>query len=358
VARLLKSFGELLREVGEFMESLEVGRRETERADVDPRLEGEEDDELDRFAERIEDLADELAGNRGQAQPATEEREGPRLRLGFQMRTKDDSAASDEQGDEQVFAVARTRGGVVAIPWDWVREPHPGVSGAPMAFNAEDPLGRRGRIPVEAVLGLWTRSEIENHEEPIAVLSSLDRSGPAGRFLEETTGGEAAASRRGAGDRDESADSSRHWRRALIVSPSALARRFLSKHLESFGFEVQEARDLGSAADLESVGVLFLDESLRQEWSTHPAARGKHPAVVLLTVEEQQLWVPPDGVLSGEPAHLPRPFARAEVEQVVSWLDSLSGREPGKTRHGGQAEDFWYFANPFGTPPGEHPGGR
>jgi hypothetical protein len=144
-----------------------------------------------------------------------------------------------------------------------------------------------------------------------------------------------------------------------IISPSALARRFLMRHLCDLGYEVLEARDLDDPllpADLRGVTALFLDESLQDDWASRPAAaRGEIP-IVLLTVDGE-LSVPRGGESPDRQAVLPRPFERAEVERVVRWLRALrtGGVNGGGTDNGNAEDDTWLFADPFGTArAGEH----
>jgi len=148
-----------------------------------------------------------------------------------------------------------------------------------------------------------------------------------------------------------------------VVSPSALARRFLMRHLDETGIEVHEARDLDDPllpADLEGAGALFLDESLQEHWSAHPMATTIRVPLVLLTVDGN-LRVPAAGVHSTEGAALPRPFERSEVETVVTWLRSLWDLDSagGNGAHGDSQNDTWLFADPFGNADaGKRPGGR
>jgi hypothetical protein len=144
-----------------------------------------------------------------------------------------------------------------------------------------------------------------------------------------------------------------------IISPSALARRFLMRHLCDLGYEVQEARDLDDPllpADLRGVAALFLDESLQDDWASRPAAaRGEIP-IVLLTVDGD-LSVPRSGELPAQQAVLPRPFERAEVERVVRWLRAMRTGDVsgGDTNDGNAEDDTWLFADPFGAArAGEH----
>ncbi|MBM3317250.1 MAG: hypothetical protein FJY75_05310 [Candidatus Eisenbacteria bacterium] len=136
-----------------------------------------------------------------------------------------------------------------------------------------------------------------------------------------------------------------------IISPSALARRFLMRHLCELGYEVLEARDLDDPllpADLKGVAALFLDESLQDDWASRPAATGGIP-LVLLTVGGE-LSVPPAGEPSPAKAVLPRPFERAEVERVVRWLRApgAGAADEGSGDHGHSRNDTWLFADPFG----------
>ncbi|MFH1144577.1 MAG: hypothetical protein V1774_08555 [Candidatus Eisenbacteria bacterium] len=147
--------------------------------------------------------------------------------------------------------------------------------------------------------------------------------------------------------------------RVWVASPSALARRFLMRHLGELGFEVLEARDLDDPllpADLKGVAALFLDESLLEDWKARPASLRVATPLVCLTVDEASLNVPPDGQCPPGGAVLPRPFERAQVERVVHWLRSLTrgGAPEGDGDHGAE-EDTWLFADPFGASrAGEH----
>ncbi len=138
-----------------------------------------------------------------------------------------------------------------------------------------------------------------------------------------------------------------------MASPSALARRFLIRHLDQKGLEVHEVRDLDDPhlpADLQNAGALFLDESLQEHWRAHPASAQARPPLVLLTVDGG-LRVPPDGISAEQGAVLPRPFERSEVESVVAWLRSLwkEGQAGESGYHGDEEDDTWIFADPFGT---------
>jgi hypothetical protein len=137
-----------------------------------------------------------------------------------------------------------------------------------------------------------------------------------------------------------------------IISPSALARRFLMRHLCELGYEVLEARDLDDPllpADLRGVAALFLDESLYDDWASRPAAAGGNIPLVLLTVDGE-LSVPRYGDPPSRTAVLPRPFERAEVERVVRWLRAsrTGGAEQEDGDHGNAQDDTWLFADPFG----------
>lgn len=126
------------------------------------------------------------------------------------------------------------------------------------------------------------------------------------------------------------------------------------RHLEHAGLEIHESSDLDDPllpADLGSVGALFLDESLQEQWRDHPAGRAGGPPLVLLTVDGV-LQVPAAGERSPHGAVLPRPFERCEVESVVGWLRSLwrGGGTAGDEHHGDEEDDTWLFADPFGSP--------
>jgi hypothetical protein len=146
--------------------------------------------------------------------------------------------------------------------------------------------------------------------------------------------------------------------RVWIVSPSALARRFLMRHLCDLGIDVLEARDLDDPllpADLRGVRALFLDESLLEDWKARPASTRGAPPLVCLTVDGA-LGVPAEGTAPPGGATLPRPFERSEVERVVQWLRSLRAGSPrGRTGDDGEEDDTWLFADPFGAArAGEH----
>ena len=141
-------------------------------------------------------------------------------------------------------------------------------------------------------------------------------------------------------------------KKVWIVSPSALARRFLMRHLDEMGLEVHEARDLDDPllpADLNSAGALFLDESLQERWGGHAASTLTELPLVMLTVDGA-LEVPSNGKITARKAMLPRPFERAEVESIVAWLHSLwLGSATRESDHHGEEDDTWLFADPFGS---------
>jgi len=146
-----------------------------------------------------------------------------------------------------------------------------------------------------------------------------------------------------------------------IVSPSALARRFLMRHLCELGYEVLEARDLDDPllpADLKGMAALFLDESLHEVWTAKPEPVRTARPVVLLTVDGE-LQVPAQASNSVPHAVLPRPFERSEVEHVVRWLRGLSGREAASENEGERRaeDDTWLFTDPFAdSRAGDDPG--
>jgi hypothetical protein len=158
--------------------------------------------------------------------------------------------------------------------------------------------------------------------------------------------GGASGASRDAGDRPPPAQ-------VCIVSPSALARRFLMRHLCDLGYEVLESRDLDDPllpADLRGIAALFLDESLQEEWSSRAAAaRGDLP-LVLLTVDGE-LRLPAVGDPAGREATLPRPFERSEVEQVAAWLQTLRGGGAGDPSgdDGLEQDDTWIFVDSGGS---------
>ncbi|MCK4412327.1 MAG: hypothetical protein KAY32_02160 [Candidatus Eisenbacteria sp.] len=154
--------------------------------------------------------------------------------------------------------------------------------------------------------------------------------------------------------RDEDSRVERVW----IVSPSALARRFLMRHLRELGADVLEARDLDDPllpADLKGGTALFLDESLLEDWKARPASTRGAPPLVCLTVDGA-LSVPREGTSPPGGAILPRPFERSEVERVIHWLRSLrQGSSRGGYGDDGEEDDTWFFADPFGAArAGEH----
>ncbi len=154
--------------------------------------------------------------------------------------------------------------------------------------------------------------------------------------------------------RREIAEPERVW----VASPSALARRFLQRHLTDLGFEVLEARDLDDPllpADLGGVRALFLDESLLEDWKARAMSSGRLPPLVSLPLDGE-LAVPPDGCYPPGGAVLPRPFERTQVERVVHWLRTLPGGcAPEDEGDHGEEDDTWLFADPFGaTRAGEH----
>ncbi len=247
--------------------------------------------------------------------------------------------------------------GRIAFPWTWVVDTRFSAEGGPVALTVASGTQRR-ELGVRRVVGLWTRAELSRSDEPARWLNSaaeLPADPPAERALgavdarpesrfsiEECLAGE---------------DGEGAARRVWIASPSALARRFLMRHLVDLGFEVHEARDLDDPllpADLRGVSALFLDEGLLDDWRARSATSG--PPLVRLTVEGA-LSVPPDGICPPQGAILPRPFERSEVERIVRWVCSLrpGARSGGIREHGDEEDDTWLFADPFGAArAGEH----
>lgn len=281
--------------------------------------------------------------------------------------------------DDELFLVCEQAGERVALPWSWVVGTRLSLEGSPEGFTLSDGHGER-ELQVGRVLGLYTRQEIAELDEPVHWIASVAEMPPSP--VPEPSAPEPLGPRPPAPEpfplrpaepirptialalekhaREEPCPSP-ELRLAWIASPSALARRFLMRHLVDLGFEVHEARDLDDPmlpADLKGVAALFLDESLLEDWRTRlPVAAGP-PPVVLLTVDGA-LSVPPDGTCPPQGAVLPRPFERSEVERVVAWLCSLrrGARSGGSAEHGDEEDDTWLFADPFGAArAGEHSG--
>lgn len=301
----------------------------------------------------------------------------------------------------------------LAIPWGWIVDTQLSQAGAPEAFtlmNGEDVR----KMKVKKVRGIWSAKELQDWSEDVHWVTDLKQlAHPSLLGVAEVEGpdfpeppeplpeppAEAPEIRpartvvlpdlqaEGAGlkavvdpnlmapleldsmdqplaDPEEAVFEDESGGQPLtvwVVSPSALARRFLMRHLDETGIEVHEARDLDDPllpADLEGAGALFLDESLREHWSAHPMAATIRVPLVLLTVDGN-LRVPAAGVHSAEGAALPRPFERSEVETVVTWLRSLWDQDStgGNGAHGDSQNDTWLFADPFGNADsGKRPG--
>jgi hypothetical protein len=242
----------------------------------------------------------------------------------------------------------------LAIPWNWVVDTHLSPRGTPEAFTLAVG-GDERQVIVSSVVGIWTKAELEQWQEEVRWLSSLETLRPAPPASPEplptpsSAAGAPAAGAAGPAPSPVSTPSPTIW----VVSPSALARRFLLRHLEHSGLEIHEARDLDDPllpADLQSMGALFLDECLQEQWRDHPSGRSGGPPLVLLTVDGV-LHVPPAGERPAAGAVLPRPFERSEVESVIGWLRSLwhPDRAGGGEDHGDEEDDTWLFADPFGS---------
>jgi hypothetical protein len=283
-----------------------------------------------------------------------------------------------ETPEEELFLVCDQAGERIALPWGWVVGTRLSLEGRPEGFTVSDGCGER-ELHVSRVIGLYTRREIAESSESarwiatVAELSAVTLPMPEltvapppapepvpERPVEPIRPTLALAMEKRA--REEQPCPSPELRRAWVVSPSALARRFLMRHLVDLGFEVREARDLDDPmlpADLKGVAALFLDESLLEDWRTRlPAAAGS-PPVVRLTVDGA-LSVPSDGICPPQGAVLPRPFERSEVERVVAWLCSLhrGASDGGNSEHGDEEDDTWLFADPFGAARAGDPSGR
>ncbi len=215
------------------------------------------------------------------------------------------------------------------VPAREAESPAAGLSSPPPAFDRPTPFSLEPSL-----------------SQPTAV-----RNEPASPDLHQAPSGFAAG--RGP-KRREIAEPERVW----VASPSALARRFLQRHLTDLGFEVLEARDLDDPllpADLGGVRALFLDESLLEDWKARAISSGRLPPLVSLPLDGE-LAVPPDGCCPPGGAVLPRPFERTQVERVVHWLRTLPGGcAPEDEGDHGEEDDTWLFADPFGaTRAGEH----
>jgi hypothetical protein len=298
----------------------------------------------------------------------------------------------DERAAEPLKLVCEgENSGMLAFPWDWVVRIHEAGDGRAEALTVSLPQGDR-RMPVRRVLGIWTVAEIQTWDEEVHLVSnpeellpiseatrsevgsaapgtdSADRPPeipPASAQIAPAAGPSAPAagpSAPAAGPPAPAASSPgvAPGRRVWVVSPSALTRRFLMRHLDQAGLDAHEARDLDDPAlpaDLESAGALFLDESLVDIWRRRPTSGREDLPLVVLTVEGA-VQVPSVGAPAEQTAVLPRPFERSEVESVVAWLHSnWEGSRVGGGQHGNPEDDTWLFADPFGKAgPGERPG--
>ena len=281
-----------------------------------------------------------------------------------------------DESDNGLFLVCEHADGKIALPWSWVVGTRLSPEGSPEGFTLSD--GRaESEMRVSRVLGLWTRRELVDSGErvrwiaspaempaaPASAAAPADPSRPAlmpddppSTWSQPVVLRAAPAVALEECAREGAASEPR---RAWIASPSALARRFLMRHLVDLGFEVHEARDLDDPmlpADLKGVTALFLDESLLEDWKARSSAAPGAPPVILLTVDGA-LRVPAEGTCPPQGAVLPRPFERSEVERVVRWLCSLrrGARGGGSWEHGDEEDDTWLFADPFGAArAGEH----
>ena len=269
------------------------------------------------------------------------------------------------------------KSGMLAFPWDWVVRIHEAGDGRAEALTVSLPQGDR-RMPVRRVLGIWTAAEIQTWDEEVHLVSNPEELLPISEAIRSEVG--SAASGTGSADRlpeippapaqvapaasppapAASSSGGAPGRRVWVVSPSALTRRFLMRHLDQAGLDAHEARDLDDPAlpaDLESAGALFLDESLVDIWRRRPTSGREDLPLVVLTVEGA-VQVPSAGAPAEQTAVLPRPFERSEVESVVAWLHSnWEGSRVGGGQHGNPKDDTWLFADPFGKAgPGERPG--
>ncbi len=267
--------------------------------------------------------------------------------------------------------------GILAFPWDWVVRIHEAGDGRAEALTVSLPQGDR-RMPVRRVLGIWTVAEIQTWDEEVHLVSNPEELLP----ISEATRSEVASAAPAIGSADRppeippvpapiapaatpsvtavSSSGGAPGRRVWVVSPSALTRRFLMRHLDQAGLDAHEARDLDDPAlpaDLESAGALFLDESLVDIWRRRPTSGREDLPLVVLTVDGA-VQIPSVGAPAEQTAVLPRPFERSEVESVVAWLHSnWEGSRAGGGQHGNPEDDTWLFADPFGKAgPGERPG--
>ncbi len=304
---------------------------------------------------------------------------------------------TSERGGDLFLVCRDEQGRHLAVPWNWVVDTHLSSTGTPEAFTLSNGSVEK-RMAVGSVVGIWNETELRSWREQVEWIVELGgfappaasreagheqrerpespeppepherpeppkRPGPpeppAGGTAETSALGkdpavETEAASSGAPEiEDSGAAPAAHLGPIWVVSPSALARRFLMRHLESTGLDIREARDLDDPllpADLGSVGALFLDESLREQWRDHPSHRAGGVPLVLLTVDGA-LHVPRDGERPESGAVLPRPFERAEVEAVIAWLRSVwrAGGAAGDEDHGDEEDDTWLFADPFGS---------
>jgi hypothetical protein len=265
----------------------------------------------------------------------------------------------------------------LAIPWQWVSDTLLSEAGVPEAFSLSD-HGQEMRLRVAQVHGVWTTTELSERKDPARRLTQLDElidspgapagsapsssaaaqsasSDPAPPSEEDPSAGEPApsASTPSPPPAERKRPAAENSAAVWVVSPSALARRFLTRHLDELGIRTQEARDLDDprlAADLEQAGALFLDETLLDQWQVHPLARRVRLPIVHLTVDGP-LQVPTTDGRERREAVLPRPFERSEVSAIVTWLRDWWAGAPARRAapRGSEEDDTWLFADPFGS---------
>ena len=401
IARLLVILGDLLRELGELVQS----DRQTREVGLGERSASAESDVAPLGNERTAAPVGSGGSQSGAAEFPAEiraavdrgfdllfgaEREEETAAAGVERDLDRDSAAGSDRdpvpeplSDASLVLVLEMDGERWAIPWHRVVGARLSVTGAPETFLLDDPRHPR-RLNLGQVLGMWTVGELRAEKRPLRWLEA--ESAPAGSgisaqekpipdpYITDCRCESGSAQSEDSHEVTESGPPADHPtaepadQRApsgpltvCVVSPSALARRLLGRQLRDRGFEVLEARDLEDPllpADLSGIGGLFLDESLLERWQTRQAEAKGAPALVQLVVDGA-LRVPPPGEYHPEGAILPRPFERTEVARVVGWLRSLQdGRQLGGSDHHGEEEDgTWIFTDPFGTQgAGEHPG--
>jgi hypothetical protein len=385
IGRILSLIGDLLREVGE----LQQAHRPQSPAAAEDRCEESETATRDQAEAALDQGFSALfAGDpAGAGEAAAAEKPAG---AGEPAATEKPIGATEPAGCpptaeslDSLILVCESDDGTVAVPWNRIAGAELSQDGALETFTVED-RGERQTLGAVRVLGLWTPDEIKEWKGEIRWLSGsrgpggLPKSGnspglqdpPASVPHSEPPVSVASEGMRSGGNsvpemsQELPADVERsnppaaggilkNTPRVWVVSPSALARRFLMRHLAEMGVEVLEARDLEDPllpADLKGIGGLFLDEILLESWQAHPASTPASPPVVLLTVDGD-LRVPPQGALARQGAVLPRPFERSDVERVVGWLRSLweATRVGGSDDHGNEEDDTWVFADPFGA---------